>query len=94
MTRVTASTRRFAVRQAIRQMAVEGAAARASAARESAAGAPPPMRAPDPIETPLSPDEVEQGVRDGTFRAPAEFEPRQRDMQAGPDARYVTKGTL
>jgi hypothetical protein len=70
MTRVTASTRRFAVRQAIRQMAVEGAAARANAAHESTAGAPPPMRAPDPFETPLSPGEVEQGVRDGTF-APA-----------------------
>jgi len=74
MTRVTAATRRFARRQAIRNMA------------------PPPMRKPTEFETPLSPEEVERGVRDGTFEAPGEFEPRQRDMQAGPGARYVTKG--
>jgi hypothetical protein len=79
MTRVTAATRRFARRQAIRAMAAPPAAA-------------PPMRKPNEFETPLSPDEVEHGVRDGTFIAPGEFEPRRRDMQAGPGARYVTKG--
>lgn len=81
MTRVTAATRQFAKRQAIRQMTTDMKAARRA----------PPMREPNEFETPLSPGEVERGVRDGTFTAPGEFEPRQRDMQAGPGARYVTK---
>jgi hypothetical protein len=64
MTRVTTSTRQFSKRQAIRQMAADMRAQRNAA--------PPPMRVASAFEKPLSPEEAEVGVRDGTFIAPAD----------------------
>jgi hypothetical protein len=91
MTYVTRATRQFAKRQAVRQVTAD------MKAEQKAARRTPPMREPTEFETPLSPQEVEQGVRDGTFTPPGEFEAsplkRQRDMQAGPGTRYVTKGS-
>ncbi len=77
MTYISEATARFNRREAIRQMA------RDSAARNQLPGTPA-MRPPQESETPLSPDEVKQGVRDGTFAAPRELKPD----NAG---RYVTK---
>jgi hypothetical protein len=96
MTYVQRASRQFAVRQAVRKMAVDTAVRQrhiAAEAAAAAAGAPPPMREPTEFETPLSPAEIEQGVRDGTFAAPppGKLSAKRRDMRAGRGGGYVTK---
>jgi hypothetical protein len=90
MTRVQASTLQYARRQAIRQIIREQAARDGANVQE---GTPPPLREPDGFENALSPEEVKQGVRDGTFRMLGTLQLKRRDMQAGPGGGYVTKGT-
>jgi hypothetical protein len=88
MSYVTAATSRFTRRQAIRQLARD-ARANAQANDEPATGPEPePMRKPDTgFENPLSPAEVEQGVRDRTFKPPMP-----RDLRPDRGGGYVTKG--
>lgn len=81
MTFITAATARFNRREAIRQMA------RDSAARAQELRAAAPMREPDAFETPLSPEEIERGVRDRTFAAPR----KTRQLRPAPAGTYVTK---